>query len=531
MIRCFGIALFLACVCVPMSLAQSGAREVYVVFDASGSMWGQLPDRSYKIQVARDVLTDFLERDFGNAVLSFRAYGHRRKGDCRDSELIADAADPAVAAARIRTFMADVNPLGMTPIAYSLTEALADFGENEGDIILITDGVETCDADPCALVRDWKSRGIDVQVHVVGFGVEDHESAALQCIADAAGTPYHEAASGMDLTLGLESIRESLEAQPGPGEQPRDAAFWLKGVTPNGEPIAIEGELQGVDGTVPVSSNRRNQAPAGTYVLVAGVKTQNGTLYKPVTVQATLAGQADEELIVQVAQPPSVRARFSSEGETVAGSTITALQNNREVFRFRWMDEVFVDEGSYTFRAQPNQDNVIEREASFVAGDKKELLFDLVPTVRAVIRMVASGSDERLRGNYTLWQGGEQKYQVHMNNGADVVPGVYDVHLENELIPVLSPAVRIDRGGDVLIEVPVGRVTFLYQQADGSREEDKRVFLGRGATERGRAIQSGLSIPLIPGQYNAVGWPAGIYESIVFEVVAGEEKTMVLRAR
>ena len=101
-----------------IGLAQQTPRGIYIIFDASGSMWGQLEDRSYKIHVARNVLGDFLQRDFGNASLAFRAYGHRNKGDCRDSELVAPFSTPEEAAGLIEPFLSEVDPLGKTPIAY-----------------------------------------------------------------------------------------------------------------------------------------------------------------------------------------------------------------------------------------------------------------------------------------------------------------------------------------------------------------------------------------------------------------------------
>ena len=68
------------------SLASSAKAQdappdgVYVIFDGSGSMWGQLADGSYKIHVAKAVLSEFAGRDFGGSELALRAYGHRREG-------------------------------------------------------------------------------------------------------------------------------------------------------------------------------------------------------------------------------------------------------------------------------------------------------------------------------------------------------------------------------------------------------------------------------------------------------------------
>ena len=519
----------------PSAMAQTPPDAVYVIFDASGSMWGQLPDKSHKVVVAKEVLQDFVAQDFGEAELALRAYGHRRKGDCRDSELVIPFGPSEAVAGQVRDFMKTLNPLGKTPITYSLRQALADFGEREGAIILITDGLETCDEDPCALMREWREKGVKVDVHVVGFGLVEQEKETLQCISDAAGTPYRDAGSALELAQGLAEIHRATVPEPTgePGEPPenRSVGFWLQGFDPDGAPIRVEGRLmRDGEARYEVSSQRRNRVDAGTYELVAGVRTANGALYRPVTLTVATGDEADTVVRVDVPEPPSVRAKFTDADEAQRGALIHAYREGREVFTFRWMDEVYVDEGTYTFRTRPNADNDLSLTETLSAGDHKELVFEMVHTVRAVVRMIAEGTGEVLRGNYELWQDGARAYKVHMRNGADVRPGVYDVHLVNDLIPHVAPGVVVAAGGDQEIEivVPVGYVTFIYEKADGTRDADKRVFLGRGPDEKGRVYASGKAIPLIPGVYNVVGW-RGAYDPVVFEVAAGDEREIALR--
>lgn len=527
---------FLVLLCLALDVHAQTPPAVYVIFDASGSMWGQLPDKSHKVVVAKTVLQDFLAQDFGDTELAFRAYGHRRKGDCTDSELIAPFGPSAAVAAQVQGFMETLNPLGKTPIAYSLRQALTDFGDRNGEIILITDGIETCDDDPCALMREWQGKNVNVNVHVVGFGLEEQEKASLQCISEAAGTAYHDAASAMDLAAELTAIQEATVAAPAeePSEEPHNqtVGFWLQGVTAEDEPIRVEGMLsqEGTD-RFEVTSNRRNQVEAGTYDLLVGVLTVNGTLYQPVRQTVTTSDSEDTVVSVEVAEPPSVRARFvdvAQEDEDQRGAQITAYQNGAEVFRFRWMDEVYLDEGTYVFRARPNLDNELSVTETFAAGDHKEIVFEMVHTVHARFTMLAEGSGVKLRGNYELWQDGEKKYDVHTHNGADILPGTYDVYLVNEINPHIEPGVVVSTDDEQAIDitVPVGHITFIYQNADGSRDADKRVFLARDSG--GRVRQSGEPHALIPGTYTVKGW-RGTYDDIVFEVKAGEDKEIVLR--
>ena len=57
---------------------------------------------------------------------------------------------------------------------------------NKGDnnsIVLISDGIETCGGDPCAVAKKLTKDNIDFKVHVVGFDVSKKAKEQLECIA------------------------------------------------------------------------------------------------------------------------------------------------------------------------------------------------------------------------------------------------------------------------------------------------------------------------------------------------------------
>ncbi|MEO0557100.1 MAG: hypothetical protein AAF170_02835 [Bacteroidota bacterium] len=512
---------------------DSSADAIYIIMDGSGSMWGQLPDNSRKVTVAKTVLSDFVRQDFGDTELALRAYGHRREGDCRDSELVVPFGSAETVVPQVETFSESLNPLGKTPIAYSLREALVDMDGRSGEIILITDGNETCDDDPCALVRAWREQNIDINVHVVGLGIEEKERGALQCIADASGTSYRDASTADELADELRRIRRESVSGARNTEPPTfgSVGLYLRGVDTRGEERQVEGVLM-QDGRerYAVDSDSRHPVEAGAYDLVAGMRTANGTLYRPVRRPVTMADE-NQRVEVAVAVPPSVNAVFMEEGEERRGATVVAYQNGAEVFRFRSFDTVHLDEGTYTFRTNLNQDNELTVTETFGAGDDKTIRFEAIATVDVRVSMYAGSRDVRLQGNYDLWQNGEKVYDMHTSNGADIRPGVYDVHLENELTPHVERGVVVPSTPEqqhIQIVVPVAFVTFAYERADGSRDEDRRVFVGRDG-ERRRTKQSGVRVALLPGAHTAVGWP-GRPAPVAFEVEAGEERTIVLRS-
>jgi len=159
------------------------------ILDASGSMWGQV-EGTAKIVIAKEVLTDLIKGLPDNTIVGLVAYGHRRKGDCNDvEELIAlGPLNRKAMTAQIQ----QLNAKGKTPISRSvrLTAERIKHLEDETTIILISDGKETCDPDPCGLVKELKAAGIKFILHVIGFDVTEEEKMQLECMAKAGGGRY-----------------------------------------------------------------------------------------------------------------------------------------------------------------------------------------------------------------------------------------------------------------------------------------------------------------------------------------------------
>lgn len=536
--RAVKAAVLLGALLLSGTTASSGetaqAPGVYVILDGSGSMWGQLADGTHKITAAREVLEGFDAADYAGRELAFRVYGHRRKGDCADSELVVPFTAPGQAISKMSAFAGQVNPKGKTPISRSLRAALEDFGDRPGKIVLVSDGIETCDEDPCALVRAWREKNVAIRVHVVGLGLGEEERAAMTCISEAAGTEYRDARSADELAAGLASIQvAAVEAAP-----PNLQWYGLSITATNeaGEPMRVYGTArQGNGEPRSVSSNGHFAVSVGENEVTVGVRTQNGKLYKPVTRTVDVAASGKTVLEVVVPEPPSVRARFVEAGETIHGAFVDGYQDNKKVLGFRPMDRAYVDPGTYEFRSNPNDDNALSVTETFAEGDHKEIVFELVQTVRAVIKLVASGSGTDLRHNYELWQDGEKVYDVHWSNGVQARPGTYDVRLPNEMTPHTHDGLVItsEPRQDFRLEVPVGHVTFVYLNADGGHDSDDRVFLtrvGAGSGGRGKFTRGGQPVPLIAAEYFVEGWKnKGAYERVTFVVEAGVDQEVALR--
>ena len=212
--------------------AQDEGRDVMVVLDASGSMWGQI-DGISKIEIARDTF-GVLSQDW--QALGVRAgliaYGHRRRGDCSDIELISE---PSVAAAgAMGAAVRGLTPLGKTPITDALRRAASVLRSTEdaATVVLLSDGRETCEADPCAAAAELEAAGIDFTVHVIGFDIEAAEDVAqLRCIADATGGRYFDAADAGALTQALGEVVTAPANMPDPDAP---VAITLRALLPDG---------------------------------------------------------------------------------------------------------------------------------------------------------------------------------------------------------------------------------------------------------------------------------------------------------
>ncbi|OWU83670.1 hypothetical protein ATO6_17570 [Oceanicola sp. 22II-s10i] len=205
---------------VTMAFPALAADRAMIVLDGSGSMWGQIEGKS-KIEIARDVLGEVLggvpeERELGMIV-----YGHRKKGDCEDIELAVPAA--AGSAGAIGDFAKKISPKGKTPLSASVRMAAETlkYTEDKATVILVTDGLETCEADPCALGRELESLGVDFTAHVVGFGLTKEEGAQVACLAEETGGQYFEASDAGALSDALtETVVAVAEPAPAPAPEP-----------------------------------------------------------------------------------------------------------------------------------------------------------------------------------------------------------------------------------------------------------------------------------------------------------------------
>ncbi len=204
-----------------MSLSAAAAdngdgerAQAILVLDGSGSMWGLINDTP-KISVAQEVIRDLLGDWDPNVDLGVTAYGHREKGNCADIETLVPIGP--VDRDRVMAAIEGLNPKGKTPLTDAVRQA-ADalrYTEERATVILVSDGKETCDADPCAVAQELEASGIDFTVHVVGFDLDAEEKTQLQCMADNTGGKFLSADNASELREAMTATVQ-LVAEPEP---------------------------------------------------------------------------------------------------------------------------------------------------------------------------------------------------------------------------------------------------------------------------------------------------------------------------
>jgi Ca-activated chloride channel family protein len=203
---------------------------IVFILDASGSMWGKI-EQDFKMDIATDVLSATIGKLPAEQRVGLVVYGHRQKGDCRDVEYMVEMENQDKPL--LIQKMKEIKPLGKTPLAYSATLVIDQLRSSgsRATIILITDGIESCDGDLCKVAKDARAEGIDFKMHIVGFGLKKEETAALKCAAKAGEGQYYDAGDAGGLSEVINEATQSTVDDPPPNisvyalsnEQPIDA--------------------------------------------------------------------------------------------------------------------------------------------------------------------------------------------------------------------------------------------------------------------------------------------------------------------
>ncbi len=160
--------------------------RILFLFDASQSMYAKW-ETNTKFEIAKKLLGEMVDslQPIDDLELALRVYGHTKRyppQDCDDTRL--EVPFGKQNGFHIKKRLSEISPSGTTPIARSLEESGKDFPQTPARniIILITDGIEECNGDPCAVSAALQKKGIALKPFVIGLGVNKDFLKFFECV-------------------------------------------------------------------------------------------------------------------------------------------------------------------------------------------------------------------------------------------------------------------------------------------------------------------------------------------------------------
>lgn len=166
--------------------------------------WGE----QTRIEAAKELLAQSVDSLKGSANLeiALRVYGHQSPitptfQDCNDTKLEVPFGTDNYD--RIKNIIKTIKAKGTTPIARSLEASAEDFPDYNARniIILITDGLEACDNDPCVIAKKLHDKKIGITPFVIGLGLDLSYLEQFKCIGS-----YSEAESKSAFKNALKNV-------------------------------------------------------------------------------------------------------------------------------------------------------------------------------------------------------------------------------------------------------------------------------------------------------------------------------------
>ena len=191
-------------------------ERILFILDFSNSMNEYLEGRR-KVDLMISTMKSILPKLNPNISIGLRVYGHRTgftpSDSCRASSLIVPPTYNN--SMGINNSLNSLRPRGMTPITYSLKQAVKrDFIGFSGKkhIILLTDGGENCDESPCKYVMELVKIRKDINIDVIAFNINDRDDLEqLECTSLVTSGKFYNAQTAAELVNSLNNSVNSFK--------------------------------------------------------------------------------------------------------------------------------------------------------------------------------------------------------------------------------------------------------------------------------------------------------------------------------
>lgn len=471
-----------------------------IVLDGSGSMWGRLPPANHsKIDLVRQKLGELLATPFSTR-LGLVSFGHRRRGDCNDVELIAG---PDSSRQEVLDPIAKLNPRGPGPLTAGLKVAMDAIGQSRpAQIVVVGDNADNCQQDACALAQEFAKTAPGVAVHVIGIGVPANERPRMACIAEATGGHYYDISdsNGLDaaldeatklaiLTPGAVAATRPENGKPTAPPPPEGASLRASAALRDGGPlltVPLTWRLHKAGEPAVLAENTgagiSAKLPAGDY----DIEAQLGEVKARQTIKIA-DGDAQSIIVPLDAAHLAARVAASKGGPPSAGAVVTLTSHDAPVSVARGGSlDLYLPPAEYSLTAIDGAAHAAQT-LQLAAGDDKALTLDL--------------SAGRLNVSATKADGSAAQ---------DVL---YTVEADDPESPDGRRDVAQSRDPRAGFTLPEG--TYYLTARSGGGSVNKRVAIGAGQT-----VSETLSLALVPVTISALvaGEPAKADQNIFYRV-------------
>lgn len=265
------IAIVISISVTTLSFAE---ESIMLVFDASGSMWSKSSNGS-RLDTAKTAVNHLLDRIPSSTGVGLTVYGHRRKGDCSDIQVYPSS----LSRGQIKDSIQSLSAKGRTPLGSAIKKAADRLSEEDKSsrIIALTDGIETCGVDLCALGQDLKNKGIGLTIDVVAFELGSNEDvASLRCLSDYTGGTFYRAEGFSGLKTVFDTISRTTSSETAEKIEATQIEHPAKAEI--GDKIKIKVNANLVADKIYMLTVTRITAPSSTYTEGASETLQVGNI-------------------------------------------------------------------------------------------------------------------------------------------------------------------------------------------------------------------------------------------------------------
>lgn len=194
-------------------------KNVMIILDASGSM-GLLNNGRTRMDAAKDALRRYVSSVQTSGInMGLMVYGHKGSNAVTDKPISCASAEQlasigSITSANLDTYLNLIKPTGWTPIGLAISNAQANFTGKEQDnneIMLVTDGDETCDSNPVGAATTIYNGSAKVRVNIIAFAVSSNDATTLSSIAKAGSGSFSTANNSDELIARMNDQYENLK--------------------------------------------------------------------------------------------------------------------------------------------------------------------------------------------------------------------------------------------------------------------------------------------------------------------------------